>query len=126
MTTSEAAALDHNRRRGLREGVTVLSDTQEVVLYAEFTAKPDAVDEVEELLRGFAHTVRAEPGNVTFDVYRRADSPSSFYVFEIYRDRTAFEDHLAAESGREFNDALSALIVEAGSELTFLQPAARP
>ena len=103
-----------------------MSEPENVVLYAEFTAKPDAVDEVEELLRGFAHTVRAEPGNVTIDVYRRADSPSRFYVFEIYRDRPAFEEHLAAESGREFNDALGELIVEAGSELTFLQPAARP
>ncbi len=102
-----------------------MSDTQQVVLYAEFTAKPDVVDEVEDLLRGFARTVRAEPGNVTFDVYRRADSPARFYVFEIYRDRAAFEKHLAAESGREFNAALGELIVEDGSELTFLQPAAR-
>jgi quinol monooxygenase YgiN len=103
-----------------------LSDTEQVVLYAEFTAKPDAVDEVEELVRSFAQTVRAEPGNVTFDVYRRADSRASFYVFEIYRDRAAFEEHLAAESGRVFNDALGELIVGAGSELTFLQSAARP
>ncbi|MET0714515.1 MAG: putative quinol monooxygenase [Mycetocola sp.] len=103
-----------------------MSDTEQVVLYAEFTAAPDAVDEVEELLRDFGRTVRAEPGNVTFDVYRRTDSPASFYVFEIYRDRAAFEEHLAAESGRVFNDALGELIVEAGSELTFLKPAARP
>ena len=103
-----------------------MSDTEQVVLYAEFTAKPDAVDEVEELLRSFAQTVRAEPGNVTFDVYRRTASPAKFYVFEIYRDRAAFEEHIAAEAGRVFNDALGELIVEAGSELTFLQPAARP
>ena len=102
-----------------------MSDTEQVVLYAEFTAKPDVVDTVEELLRGFARTVRAEPGNLAFDVYRRADAPARFYVFEIYRDRAAFEKHLAAESGREFNDALGELIVESGSELTFLQPAAR-
>lgn len=102
-----------------------MSDTHEVVLYAEFTAKEGAADEVEELLRGFAQTVQAEPGNLTFDVYRRADSPMQFYVFEIYRDRAAFEEHVAAESGREFNDALGRLIVEAGSELTFLHPAAR-
>lgn len=102
-----------------------MSDTEEVVLYAEFTAKPGAAEAVEELLREFAHTVRAEPGNIVFDVYRRADSPERFYVFEIYRDRAAFEDHLAAESGRVFNVALGELIVEAGSELTFLRPAAR-
>ena len=102
-----------------------MSDTEEVVLYAEFTAKPGTADEVEELLRGFARTVRAEPGNVVFDVYRRADSPERFYVFEIYRDRAAFDEHLGAEAGRDFNDSLGELIVEAGSELTFLRPAAR-
>jgi quinol monooxygenase YgiN len=103
-----------------------LSDTDEVVLYAEFTAKVSADEDVEELLREFAQTVRAEPGNVVFDVYRREDSPERFYVFEIYRNRAAFEEHLSAESGRVFNDALGELIVGAGSELTFLRPAARP
>lgn len=102
-----------------------MSDPEEVVLYAEFTAKPGAAEAVEELLREFAQTVRAEPGNIVFDAYRRADSPERFYVFEIYRDRAAFEEHLAADSGRVFNVALGELIVEAGSELTFLRPAAR-
>lgn len=99
--------------------------SEEIVLYAEFTAKPDVGDDVEELLRGFADTVRAEPGNITFDVYRRADATEKFHVFEIYRDRAAFDAHLAADSGRVFNEALGPLIVEAGSELTFLRPAAR-
>lgn len=102
-----------------------MSDTDRVVLYAEFTAKPGAGDEAEDLLRGFAKIVRAEPGNVVFDAYRRAESPDRFFVFEIYRDRAAFEEHLAASSGRVFNDALGELIVEAGSELSFLRPAAR-
>jgi quinol monooxygenase YgiN len=66
-----------------------LSDTEQVVLYAEFTAKPDVVDTVEELLRGFARTVRAEPGNLAFDVYRRADAPARFYVFVMVDHRGA-------------------------------------
>ena len=101
-----------------------MSDAEKVVLYAEFTAKPGAAaDDVEKLLRGFAETVRAEPGNVVFDVYRRVESPTQFFVFEIYRDRAAFEDHLAADTGRDFNDALVDLIVEEGSRLSFLVPA---
>lgn len=102
-----------------------MSDAGEVVLYAEFTAKPGAADEAEDLLRGFAQTVRAEPGNVVFDAYRRAGSPDRFFVFEVYRDRAAFDEHLTAASGRDFNDALGELIVEASSELSFLRPAAR-
>jgi quinol monooxygenase YgiN len=103
-----------------------MSDSEEVVLYAEFTAEAGAADAVEELLRGFAQTVRAEPGNIVFDVYRRTQSPDRFFVFEIYRDGAAFDEHIVAPAGRDFNDALSPLIVESGSELSFLRPAARP
>lgn len=102
-----------------------MSDNTEVVLYAEFTANPGAAPEVDALLSDFARTVRAEPGNQTFDVYRRADSPDRFVVFEIYRDRAAFDEHIAAESGAQFNTELRELIVEAGSELNFLVAAAR-
>ena len=97
-----------------------MSDRKEVVLYAEFTAQPGVAADVDALLSDFAQTVRAEPGNVTFDVYRRAEAPDRFVVFEIYRDRAAFDEHIAAESGRLFNAELRDLIVEAGSELNFL------
>ena len=105
---------------GFHEREFDLSDRKEVVLYAEFTAKPGAAAVVDELVSGFAQTVRAEPGNLTFDVYRRAESPDRFVVFEVYRDSAAFDEHLAAESGRAFNAELRDLIVEAGSELNFL------
>ena len=97
-----------------------MSDRKEVVLYAEFTAKPGVAAEIDTLLSGFAQTVRAEPGNVTFDAYRRSEAPDRFVVFEIYRDRAAFEEHIGAEAGRLFNAELRDLIVEAGSELNFL------
>lgn len=95
-----------------------------VVLFAEFTAKPGAADRVAELIVGFAETVRAEPGNTTFEVYRRAEDSDRFFVFEEYRDRAAFEEHIGAEAGRVFNAALGPLIVEPASQLTFLHAAA--
>lgn len=98
---------------------------QQVVLYAEFTAERDSADRAEALLRDYAESVRAEPGNVVFDVYRRAEAAERFFVFEIYRDRAAFEQHLAAAEGKAFNEALGELVEGSGSELTFLTPAAR-
>ncbi len=41
-------------------------------------------DDVERLILDYAETVRAEPGNVVFDVYRRVEEPDRFFVFEIY------------------------------------------
>jgi len=101
-----------------------MSDTQ-VVLYAEFTAHPAAADEVDALIQKYAESVRAEPGNETFEVYRRAEDPDRFVVFERYRDREAFDAHLGAEAGRAFNAALAPKIVEPQSVLSFLTPTGR-
>lgn len=91
----------------------------EVVLYAEFTAKLAHVREVEDLILAYAEVVRSEPGNDLFEVYRKSDS-TQFVVFEKYRDRAAFDAHLAAAEGQTFNDALAPLVEGSGSELTFL------
>ena len=91
-----------------------------VVLYAEFTARPERLDEVERLIIRLAEDVRQEPGNQEFTVYQRVEDPCRFFVFERYVDRAAFEVHLAAPYGAAFNTALSDLIAESGSQLSFL------
>lgn len=98
---------------------------EHVALYAEFTALPGASDEVEALITEYAATVRAEPGNRVFDVYRRAEDADRFVVFEVYRDRVAFDEHLGADAGRLFNAALLPRIVEPQSVLSFLTPVGR-
>jgi quinol monooxygenase YgiN len=92
-----------------------------VILYAEFTARPDRREEVERLITGLADDVHQEPGNLEFTVYQRADDPCRFFVFERYVDQSAFEAHLSAPYGAVFNTALGDLIVEDGSQLSFLQ-----
>lgn len=96
--------------------------TDQVTLYAEFTAVAGAEAEVEGLIRGYAQVVRADPGNVAFDVYRRVEAPERFFVFEAYRDRDAFNAHLGAEAGSAFNAKLMPRIVEPQSVLSFLTP----
>jgi quinol monooxygenase YgiN len=102
-----------------------MESRESVVLYAEFTAKEDRSDEVEELLRGHVAEVRQEPGNLVFDAYRTRDDARRFFVFEVYRDLPSFEAHLRAPYGGPFNRKLRGLIVENGSQLTFLTPAAQ-
>ena len=94
----------------------------QVVLIAEFTARPDEHERVAALLDALATEVRQEPGNIAFDCYRQADNPAKFVVYEIYRDQQAFEDHIAADYGATFNARLQALIIEPHSILTFLRP----
>lgn len=94
-----------------------------VVLHAEFTAHPGSEEQVAQLIEEYAETVRGEPGNVVFDVYRREEAPENFFVFEVYRDRAAFEEHLAADPGKTFNPRLAEHIVGQESTLHFLTPA---
>lgn len=91
-------------------------------LYAEFTAKPDCVEEVAELIAGLAEDVRTEPGNVVFEVYQEAENPQRFFVFEVYKDEEAFHAHINMPYGAVFNEKLNELIEEPNSQLTFLTP----
>jgi quinol monooxygenase YgiN len=93
-----------------------------VVLYAEFTARAGYELEAEALISAYADLVRAEPGNLGFDVYTRDEASARFVVFEAYRDQTAFEAHLAGADGVAFNAALTPLIEEPASDLSFLRP----
>ena len=92
------------------------------VLYAEFTANPDSVDAVAELVRALAEQVRREPGNLVFAASQKRENPSEFFVYEEYADADAFAAHLGADYGAEFNQRLAKLIVGDGSDLTFLMP----
>jgi quinol monooxygenase YgiN len=99
-----------------------LPEQGQISLIAEFTALPGEGDSVAELLAGLATRVRAEPGNVVFDCFRRLEDPAKFVVYEIYRDKAAFGAHISADYGAVFNASLSKLIVEPHSILTFLTP----
>lgn len=93
-----------------------------VVLYAEFTAKEGSEARVCELLRDLGSRVRNEPGNVTFASHTLVEQPRRFFVYEVYADADAFDAHLRAPHGGVFNAALSDLIEEEHSILTFLNP----
>jgi quinol monooxygenase YgiN len=93
-------------------------------LLAEFTARQGAEDEVAALIRDYAVKVREEEGNLAFDVYTKAADPRAYWIFEVYQDENAFKAHLDAPYGAPFNAALTPLIEEDASVLTFLDPLA--
>ncbi|WP_326575313.1 antibiotic biosynthesis monooxygenase [Streptomyces sp. NBC_00481] len=93
-------------------------------LLAEFTAREGTEAEVARLIGDYALKVREEEGNLVFDVYTKAAEPRAFWIFEVYRDEDAFQAHLNAPYGGPFNAALTPLIEEDASVLTFLDPLA--
>ena len=91
-------------------------------LYAEFTVKPGSEDRVAEMMRQLTIDVRKEPGNQLFLPYTRETNPREYFVFEVYEDDAAFQEHISADYGARFNGELADLIEEDGSVLTWLQP----
>jgi quinol monooxygenase YgiN len=66
--------------------------------------------------------VRREPGNVVFLPCTRETNPRQYFVFEVYRDEAAFQEHISADYGRVFNAELTDHIEGDGSDLTWLRP----
>lgn len=68
-----------------------------ITVVAQYRALPGRADEVAAALIPYAEIVRTEPGCVTFDVNRSLDDDHDFVLYEVYRDREAFDAHVASE-----------------------------
>lgn len=68
------------------------------LLLVELNAKPSAAAEVAGVLSGLADVARGEAGNVIYAVHRQQDDPDAFVLYELYKDRAAWESHLAIEA----------------------------
>ena len=91
-------------------------------LYAEFTAKAGAEEQLARNVATLAEAVRAEPGNLAFVPYTLQGDPRRWFVYEVYEDDAAFQAHITAPHSDVFNGALPDLIEGDGSVLTWLTP----
>lgn len=65
-------------------------------LIATFTAKPEHLDQVRDVLRRTAAASRTEPGVLCYDLFDQADSTNTVSI-EHYKDDAAFDAHLASD-----------------------------
>ena len=79
------------------------------IVMAEAAALPGAADRLRAEIATLARAVRLEAGNERFDVYARPDRPGHWLMIERYRDKAAFERHLAMPHTKAFNAALAEL-----------------
>jgi quinol monooxygenase YgiN len=78
-----------------------------VVTYVE--SKAVARDETAALLKAYRAASRAAPGNLRSIVVQRPRRPGQFVVVAAWKDKAAWDAHMAAGSTKEFRDKLSAL-----------------
>lgn len=75
-----------------------------------FTPAPDAMERFLPLMVENARaSLQNEPGCLQFDVCCGADS---VFLYEVYTDRAAFEQHLASAHFRSFDAAVADLVAE--------------
>lgn len=72
-----------------------------MIFVADLHARADAVDAVHQLLADLAAATANEPGALAYSVRQHQDDPTRFQVSEHYRDRAAWEAHMAAPYVRE-------------------------
>ncbi len=83
-------------------------------LAVTFTVKQSQFERFVELVRAnAAASLRVEPGCLRFDVLvpRNETPPTRVFLYEIYRDRAAFEAHVASAHFQEFDRASGPLVV---------------
>jgi quinol monooxygenase YgiN len=75
-------------------------------LLAVLEANPGQSDELRALVIELTKANRQEPGCLAFIPYEADQFPGRFYLYEIFANADAFEEHLDTDHVKEFRTAL--------------------
>lgn len=67
------------------------------VVAVRWLAKQGEADEVARALEHLRAASAQEPGLLEYRVHRDTEDPHAFFLFEVYEDAAAYDDHLASE-----------------------------
>jgi quinol monooxygenase YgiN len=73
-----------------------------IMLHVTYRFAPEKVNEAIEYFRKMQPASRAEPGCITYTVYRAKEDAATFYIHEEWRDQAALEAHQAMPHFQEF------------------------
>ena len=77
-------------------------------IFVTINIRPEHIDAFVEASVGDAQgSTRDEPGCLRFDMHQDAENPARFYLYEVYRDETAFEAHLETPHFIEWRDTVT-------------------
>lgn len=93
------------------------------VIVAEFKIKPDQVEAFGQLIdRQARDSLEREATCHQFDVCQAEDDPSRFLLYEIYRDKAAFEAHRTMPHTTQFLSAAGPMVAERSLRRFNLRP----
>lgn len=77
------------------------------VVTVDFRVHPGHVEAFMSLVLNQArNSLSREPGCQIFEVCQSPETPEEIFLYEVYNDRAAFEDHIASEHYRVFDAAV--------------------
>ena len=91
----------------------------QVNLIAAIPTTSEQLQKAAALLLDYQSVVRAEPGNLRFELYRAPDD-SAIFVVERYASEEAFQAHLSHPANAELNANLAVVLAGGGSALQML------
>ena len=78
------------------------------VLFVSIQIQPEHREEfLASMLDDARGSVNDEPGCYRFDVLQDPNDPNHIYLYEVYRDRAAFEEHLHAPHFIRWRDTVA-------------------
>lgn len=94
------------------------------LLLVELDAKPVFAGELERILRKLVDAARQEAGTLYYAVHRPQDHQHKFVLYELYKDRAAFDAHLQSELLQQALKQFDAML-ETPPKLTFCDTISR-
>jgi hypothetical protein len=71
-----------------------------VFLFVEVSVKPGKMDEFINKIKAHAAVIRTEDGCEFLEIYRNTQKEDELNVWEIWRDRPAWDAHMVNESSK--------------------------
>ncbi|MCU0517193.1 MAG: antibiotic biosynthesis monooxygenase [Oscillatoria sp. Prado101] len=80
-------------------------------IFVKFTADSEARDTlIKALVEDGEGSLKDEPDTRRFDVIQDASNPNVLFLYEVYKDEAAFQEHTQREPYQKFMEVLQGLI----------------
>lgn len=83
-----------------------------VYVFASLQPKPEHREKVVLALKSLVIASRAEPGNITYDLFIAEEGDDGFYLIESYTDMEAFEAHKASQHYLDYREKAADWLLE--------------
>lgn len=83
------------------------------IIAAKIYIKPDKISEFTEMFKGMTENTLKEPGCTGYQLYQNPYEPTSFLVYESYKNQEAIDAHFAADYFKDFGAKVQPLTSKA-------------